>query len=142
MTRLAPSLARGVHPARVTPTGTAAELRAWFLIHTVALKLAHFTESSWVTTSEWKVTRVHVVGILYIVSEAPRPFVYQSQFIQALVLWISTDSPRNLFVRKIRCLQPIKLDKDRAVPWHALFAGFCSVSVSKVTVCKLGVSVH
>lgn len=43
-------LARGVHPARVTPVGTAAELRAWFLILTVALKLAHLTESSRVTT--------------------------------------------------------------------------------------------
>lgn len=135
MTRLASSLARGVHPARVTPVGTAAELRAWFLILTVALKLAHLTESSRVTTSKWKVTRVHVGGILYIVSEAPRPFVCQSQFIQALVLWVSTDSPRNLFVRKIRCLQPVKLHKDCVVPQHALFAGFGSVSVSKVTVC-------
>lgn len=37
-------LARGVHPARVTSVGTAAELIAWFLVLAVAFKLTHLSK--------------------------------------------------------------------------------------------------
>lgn len=43
-------LARGVYPARVTSVGTAAEMRALFLVLAVAFKLTHLSKPPRVTT--------------------------------------------------------------------------------------------
>lgn len=49
-------LARGVHPARVTSVGTAAEIKAWFLVFAVAFKLTHLSKLPRVTTLQTQIT--------------------------------------------------------------------------------------